>query len=82
MSSQESVEHDNNFRVNYVKPQDCRRSLAGDTRTKAGNDPTRFKRGLDKSVFVHDFSLSNIELLGFENRPSPGLKAGPSRTGF
>ena len=38
--SQVSVEHDNNFRVNCVKSQDCRRTLAGEARTKAGNDPT------------------------------------------
>jgi hypothetical protein len=33
-----SVEHDNNFRVNCVKSQDCRRAIAGEARTKAGND--------------------------------------------
>jgi hypothetical protein len=37
MLSQVSVEHDNNFRVNCVKLQDCRRTLAGEARTKAGN---------------------------------------------
>ena len=38
MLSQVSVEHDNNYWVNCVKSQDCRRTLAGEARTKAGND--------------------------------------------
>jgi hypothetical protein len=38
MLSQVSVEHNNNFWVNCVKSQDCRRTLAGEARTKAGND--------------------------------------------
>ena len=40
MLSQVSVEHDNNYWVNCVKSQDCRRTLAGEARTKAGNDTT------------------------------------------
>ena len=38
MLSQVSVEHDNNYWVNCVKSQDCRRTLAGEAWTKAGND--------------------------------------------
>ena len=44
MLSQVSVEHDNNHWVNCVKSQDCRRTLAGEARTKAGNDPTIFTK--------------------------------------
>ena len=36
--SQRSVEHDNKFKVNCFKSQDWQRTLAGEARTKAGND--------------------------------------------
>jgi hypothetical protein len=39
MLSQVSVEHDNNFWVNFVKSLDYRRTLASEAGTKAGNDP-------------------------------------------
>jgi hypothetical protein len=38
MLSQVSIEHDNNYWVNCAKSQDCRRTLAGEVRTKAEND--------------------------------------------
>jgi hypothetical protein len=38
--AQVSVEHDNNYWVSRVKSLDCRRTLASEAKTKAGNDPT------------------------------------------
>ena len=38
MLSQVSVEHDNNYWVNFVKSQVCRQTLAGDARMQNVNE--------------------------------------------
>ena len=62
MLSQVSVEHDNNYWVNCVKSQDCRRTLAGEARTKAGNDTYNRGSVIPLTIQCNFFSISNIYL--------------------
>ena len=61
MLSQVSVEHDNNYWVNCVKSQDCRRTLAGEARTKAGNEKKK-----KKLIFINFLLISYTFLSKFD----------------
>ena len=71
MLSQVSVEYDNNYWVNCVKSQDCRRTLAGEARTKAGNDTYLY-------IYLFLKSIENIKKVKFnfiiDNRRRYGRK--------
>ena len=53
-----SVEHEKNIRVNCVKSQDRRQTLAGEARTKAGNDLT-FK--MKKNILLFFITINTRE---------------------
>jgi hypothetical protein len=63
MLSQLSVEHDNNYWVNCVKSEDCRQTLAGEARTKAGYDTYLVKKEIYEKKIFNDLCTAESPIL-------------------